>query len=144
MQKLRNFLKCTRAWWIAMLVPALVFVLCNQLHIHLHDGHSHSDKGYQQHSHKNELHNAHYGNIHEDGNGFNQHHIGMETTVVDISPDGLIKYLSSVLLDFALVSTFILFFSPLTKTRRLRRIDSSTPLIPWRRGLSPLLRAPPL
>jgi len=143
MQKLRNFVKCTRAWWVSFLVPALVFVLCNQLHIHMPEDHSHNDNTHQ-HSHSHELHNAHYGNSHEGDNALDQHHVGLETTVVDISPDGLIKYLSSVLLALALVSTFILFFALFAKAQRLRRHASSAPLISWRRGLSPLLRAPPL
>ena len=142
MQKLRNFVKHTRNWWLAVLVPALVFVLCSQLHIHMHEDHLHSHNTHQ-HSHSNELHNGHYGSTHEGGDALD-HHIGLETTVVDVSPDGFIKYLSSILLVLALVSTFILFFTSLANAQRLKRHNSSTPLLPWRRGLSPLLRAPPL
>jgi len=143
MQNLRDYIKSSASLWVACLLPALLFMLSMQLHIHVHADHQH-DSEVQQHSHKTDLHNAHLGNTHDAAHGSDIHHPETGIITVDISPEGLSKSLSLMLLACALISTIILLLSPPTKNLVLKRRNEYSPYLSRLAALPPQLRAPPL
>lgn len=154
MQRLRKFLLRTQAIWLTVMVSALLLVLSSQLHIHVHTESSHGHGGIAQqvqpsiaqqvqpNSYQDELNKAHWGNSHNAVHSAEQHHSGIETTVVSVFPDGLSKY-TLLLLAIALFVTVILILSPHLQVQRLIRRSHDVPPLRWRISLSPPLRAPP-
>jgi len=145
MQRLRKFLLRTQSIWLTVMVSALLLVLSSQLHIHVHIESSHG----QQNSYQDDLlqHQAHWGSSdhateHNAVHSAEQHHSGIETTVVSVFPDGLSKY-TLLLLAIALFVTVILILSPHLQVQRLIRRSHDVPPLRWRISLSPPLRAPP-
>ena len=143
MQNLRDYIKSSPSLWVACLLPVLFFMLSMQLHIHVHADHQH-DTEVQQHSHEVDLHKAHLGNSHDADHGSDLHHSETGTIAVEISPEGLNKSFTLMLLACALISAIILFLSPLTQALVLKRNKERSPYIRWRAALPPQLRAPPL
>jgi hypothetical protein len=142
MQRLRKIIKHNPIVWAAALIPALVFVLTMQLHLHVHTDHQH-DHDEQQHSHQSDQHTAHLGNIHNADDNQGHQHTDGETAVIDITPDGLSKYFSKVLLTLALFALLIIVLSRQSQTQWLKRLNNENPLIRWHTALPPQLRAPP-
>ncbi len=152
MQRLRRFLLRTQAIWLSVMVSTLLIVLSSQLHIHIHTESSYGHGGIAQqvqNRYQHDLNEADWGSSHH-ASGHNpvhsaeQHHSGIEITVVNIFPDGLGKYISLLLLAIALFATVILILSPHLQVQRLSRRNDDVPLMRWRVNLSPQLRAPPL
>jgi len=143
MQKLRELLRLNPAIWVSCLVTALLITLSTQLHLHVHAEHLH-DSNASHHIHQGWMHKAHFGSAHDAAHGSNVHHTDIETTAVDISPEGLGKYFSSVLPAIALTTGIILFYSPPLQPQRLKHRNDDAPLSHWGKGLPPQLRAPPL
>ena len=142
MQNLRDYIKSSPFLWVACLLPALFFMLSMQLHIHVHADHQH-DTEIQQHSHETNLHKAHLGNTHDADHGADQHHPETGTFAVDISPEGLNKSFTLILLACALISIIILLLSPRTQGLILKRPNETPPYVRWPVALPPQLRAPP-
>lgn len=144
MQKLRKYIKNTPFLWVACVLPALLFMLSMQLHLHVHADHQHGSD-VQQHSHETNLHTTHLGNTHDAQHGFDQHHAEVNTFAVDISPEGLNKSFTLMLLVCALISAIVLLLSPQAQRVVLQHRDKKLPHI-RRHGaaLPPQLRAPPL
>jgi len=143
MQNLRDYIKSTPLLWVACLLPALLLMLSMQLHIHVQADHQH-DAEVQQHNHDLNLHKAHLGNSHDTAHGSNLHHPDSNIIAIDISPEGLNKTFTLMLLACALISTVILLLSPHTQGFVLKRNNEKSPHIRWRTALPPQLRAPPL
>ena len=143
MQQLRKIIKRNPLIWASVLIPALLFVLTTQLHIHLHTDHQH-DHGQQQHSHQSDQHQAHLGNFHDIKADQGHHHNSAETAVIDITPDGLNKYFSKMLLAITLFAVLVIILSRSGLAQRLPRLNSEVPFIRWHIALPPQLRAPPL
>ena len=142
MQHLRDYIKSFPYLWVACLLPALLFMLSMQLHVHVHTDHQH-DIEVQQHSHEVDLHNAHLGNAHDADHGSEQHHPETGTFSVDISPEGLNKFFTLMLLACALISVIILLLSPHNQGLVLKRHNENLPYTRWPVALPPQLRAPP-
>lgn len=143
MQKLRDHIKSNPYLWVACLLPALLFMLSMQLHVHVHADHQH-DIEVQQHSHEAELHKAHLGNTHDAEHSSDLQHLETGTIAVDISPEGLNKSFTLMLLACAMISTLILLLSPLTQGLVLKRHNEHSPYTRRHAALPPQLRAPPL
>jgi len=143
MQKLRETIKSHPYLWLACLLPALLYVLSMQLHIHVHADHQH-EAGFQQHSHETNMHNAHLGNTHDAEHSSNLHHAEAEIYSIDVSPDGLSKLFSSGLFAVALFSVLVLFVAIQSQCLVLKRFTERTPYICKRAEQPPQLRAPPL
>jgi len=143
MQQLRKIIKRNPLIWASVLIPALLFVLTTQLHLHLHTDHQHGHDQ-QQHSHQSDQHQAHLGNFHDIEADQGHHHNSGETAVIDITPDGLNKYFSKVLLAIALFAVLTIILSRSTLAQRLPRLNNEVAFIRWHIAPSPQLRAPPL
>ena len=143
MQQLRHHIHNNSFAWASFLALALVFVLSMKLHIHVHTDHLHGDN-VDQHTFQIDHHNVHLGNAHDAEHNSNQHHNDIDTTAIDISPEGLYKNISLTPLAIALIGTIVLLLSPSVLALSIERYRNDAPPIQGGHGTLPQLRAPPL
>ncbi|VAW88101.1 hypothetical protein MNBD_GAMMA17-245 [hydrothermal vent metagenome] len=143
MQQLHKTIKSNSLLWAITLILALLYALTMQHHLHVNGDHQH-DHDQQQHSDQNIHHQTHFANIHDIEADSGHQHNNVEATAIDITPDGLSKYFSKILLAIALLTmlTIILSRSPLSQY--LKRLNSEVLFIRWHIAPPPQLRAPPL
>ena len=144
MQRLRHHIQNNSFAWASFLALALVFVLGMKLHIHVHADHLHGDNTDQQHTYQFDHHNVHLGNAHDAEHDSSQHHNDIDTTAIDISPEGLYKNISIIALAIALVGTIVLLLSPRAPALSIRHHRNDPPPIQGGHNTLPQLRAPPL
>ncbi|MEW5757489.1 MAG: hypothetical protein AB1810_14430 [Pseudomonadota bacterium] len=141
MLQLRRHILNNAYLWTICLASALVFVFCVQPHIHIHTDHQHT-ADVAPHPHQADVHQSHLGNTHDAEHG-SAAHLEHETYVVNVSPDGIHKSFTSMLLVCALISIVILLLSPATRLLLSFPHQDDFPHLRRRAALPPQLRAPP-
>jgi hypothetical protein len=128
--------------WVLLLSVALLCAQGVKLHVHSID-HAHNQQyghitidAAAEHSHRSELHLSH-----------DVSHVDHHDEVVselDVSPDGLLKKVSSKVVMLVLLATLLSLFLFGFFQQILQRYRDGDAILPWRYLFSPPLRAPPL
>ncbi len=143
MRRLHKIIKSSPLVWVITLILALLYALTMQHHLHVNADHQHAHDQ-QQHSHQNDHHQTHFGNLHDIEVNSDHQHNNAETAAIDITPDGLSKYFSKILLTIALLAMLTIILSRSTLSQHLKRLSSEVLFIRWHIAPPPQLRAPPL
>ncbi len=138
----RKIKPVTSILWVLLISMTLICAQGTKLHVHYLDCQHDTSIGLLTITEDNHGH-AQHGKIHLAANGSYDDHSEEGTTELDVSPQGLLKNLSSVLSLLLVITSFFMLLLPEFTRLFLRHNRDSCSIAFWRYVLSPPLRAPP-